>query len=402
MTTQIIIFEDYFVENFYPLTLTRPVFDLKIGTMSNFKRLQKLYPQYELGIFTRKILRNLLYEKYAIEINYLDPNADRYLFINGRIVTNEPIPVMGNDEIGIQGETVSYIRVSKENLKKVPDFLSKFFMEELPKIETKRTDFFEIKYPWDIIKINGEYILKDFNVFYKNDIKSPIDNSIIIKKENIVFIDENVKIGEYTVIDATNGPVIVGKNTEIEPFTFIKGPAFIGEENYIKPHTQIFGGTSIHYKCKIGGEVSNSIFHSFSNKVHHGFIGHSYIGKWVNFGAGTSNSNLKNNYSYINVILNGKTKTKTDMQFLGVIVGDYAKFAINSSINSGTIVGFSANVFSSGELLPKYIPNFAWGLKEKYILKKAIEDARKMMARRNINLTPHLENLFKYIYENFS
>ncbi|MBI2428770.1 MAG: transferase, partial [Ignavibacteriales bacterium] len=216
-----------------------------------------------------------------------------------------------------------------------------------------------------------------------------------------IFIDAGTVIKPGVVIDAEEGPVYIGKNVTIMPFSTIVGPAYIGDHSVVKVGAKIYHDTSIGPVCKVGGEIEASILHSYSNKQHDGFLGHSYLGAWVNCGAGTVTSDLKNNYGSVKVYVNGEP-VDSGMQFVGVTIGDHSKTAINSTFNTGTVVGVSSNIFGTG-FPPKYVPSFSWGAAGEtfttYNADKAINVARKVMIRRTIALTDSEEILFRTIFD---
>lgn len=396
----IIIFEDNATKNFEPLIHTRSIAELKLGTIRLYERVLSAYDLEKVSIIAREEVKGCISENLQLN-SEIDSNSNYSLFINASAVIEEKIENLHDEVIATKNNRVVYAYLKKETIEKLDlqSLTKDFLFSELNHIKQVNTDILLLEYYWDIIRYNGEYIKKDFEKFYsnKNDCKN-IEFEVADKSK--FYLGKNTEISKTVVVDTTSGAVIIGDNVKIEAYTYIKGPVFIGDKTEIKPHSQILSGTSIHYNCRIGGEVNNSIFHSFSNKGHHGFVGHAYVGKWVNFGAGSTNSNLKNNYGYINVYLSKDKSIKTDMQYLGPAIGDYCKFSINSSINSGSIFGFSANVFSSGELLPKRVENFAWGKEEKFELTKAIDCAINMMERRGESLSDNKKERFKNIYEN--
>ena len=207
----------------------------------------------------------------------------------------------------------------------------------------------------------------------------------IIKKEN-VFVGKNVTIKPGVVLDATGGPIIIADNAFIYPNAVIEGPVYIGESSKIKSGATIYENVTIGNVCKVGGEVEESIFMDYSNKQHAGFIGHAYVGSWVNLGADTNNSDLKNNYSKIRIKLSNK-EIDSGSQFLGLMIGDHSKSSINTMFNTGTVVGFSSNIFGIG-FPEKYVPSFTWGGDKSstvYDLNKAMETAKIVMNRRKID-----------------
>jgi UDP-N-acetylglucosamine diphosphorylase/glucosamine-1-phosphate N-acetyltransferase len=217
---------------------------------------------------------------------------------------------------------------------------------------------------------------------------------------DLILVGSNVTIKPGVVIDATNGPVLIDNNAFIFPNAVIEGPVYIGKNSKIKSGATIYENVSIGNVCKVGGELEDTVILPFSNKQHTGFIGHSYLGSWVNLGAATNCSDLKNNYGRVKVMLNGRS-VDTGLQFLGLIAGDHSKSAINTMFNTGTIIGFSSNIFGAG-FPDKYIPSFSWGGSENistYDLKKGIETAKIVMKRREIDFSTEDEKLFKYIFD---
>ncbi|MDZ7763050.1 MAG: hypothetical protein U5K00_01300 [Melioribacteraceae bacterium] len=179
------------------------------------------------------------------------------------------------------------------------------------------------------------------------------------------------------VLDASEGPIFIDDDAQIFPNSYIVGPVYIGKKSLVKANTQIYHDTTIGPVCKVGGEIENSIIHSYSNKQHEGFLGHAYLGSWINIGASSNNSDLKNDYGKIKVLLNGN-EIDTGLQFVGLIMGDHSKCAINSAFNTGTIVGVSCNIYGAG-FPDRYIPSFSWGGSEgfrEYHLRKAVEVAK--------------------------
>jgi UDP-N-acetylglucosamine diphosphorylase/glucosamine-1-phosphate N-acetyltransferase len=201
------------------------------------------------------------------------------------------------------------------------------------------------------------------------------------------------------VVDASAGPVIIGSGVEVMPNAVIEGPCFIGRGSRIKIGGKIYGQTSIGPQCKVGGEVECSIILGYVNKQHDGFLGHSYLGRWVNLGADTNTSDLKNNYGAVRVTLEGR-EIDTGRTFLGSLIGDHAKTGINTMLNTGSAVGVAANVFGGG-FPSKSIPAFAWGGFDResvYRLDDALDVARKVMARRGVEMTPADETLLRYLF----
>ena len=266
-----------------------------------------------------------------------------------------------------------------------------------------------VDYVWDLISNNGKELLADYqflinqnNINSKNNLKGKIFDGVhLVEKENI-FVNEGAVVKPGAVLDAAEGPIYIDENAQIFSNAVVEGPVYVGKNSQIKICAIVYDNVSIGRNCKVGGEVEDSIILPFSNKQHAGFIGHAYIGSWINIGADTNCSDLKNNYGYVKPYLNGKM-VDSKMQFLGVIMGDHSKTAINTMFNTGTTVGFSSNIFGAG-FPEKYIPSFSWGgvpgaKKITYDVEKSIEVAKKMMARRNKQMGNAEEKLFQKIFD---
>ncbi|MFA7228557.1 MAG: putative sugar nucleotidyl transferase, partial [Melioribacteraceae bacterium] len=276
------------------------------------------------------------------------------------------------------------------------DFLQ---FKQLKNVHTTDSKTELMRYPWDFVNRNGSEIANDFKRIVKkgSDFKS---NSVILKNKKNIFIGTGAVVDPFVVLDATDGPIYIGKRVRIMPNCYIQGPVFIGDDSIVKAGAAIYHNTSIGEMCKVGGEIESSIILSYSNKQHAGFLGHSYLGSWINIGAGTNNSDLKNNYENISVLLNGKP-VDTGSQFVGLIMGDHSKTAINTMFNTGTIAGVSCNIFGAG-FPPRYIPSFSWGgsdFLKTYDINKSLQVADLVFKRRGKTYTDEDGNLLKRLFE---
>ena len=405
---QICIFEDDQCVNFYPLTYSRPVYDLVCGIKSLREKINKLFPDKKVSVHCRKYLEDVVkLQNPGLNVNYLDDEP--CLLINGRVMVESNLAELliqqrSEDLVFKNEKNLIAMKISGSNLLKFKNNMSNEFNSELfhdlPSENIKAKTY---NYLWDLISKNGSEIVKDINELEKENLEFvdvKIFNGINTINEDEVFIRNNVTVKPGVVIDASNGPVYIDENAYIYPNAVIEGPAYIGESVKIKAGASIYENVSIGKLSKIGGEVEDTIFLPFSNKQHAGFIGHSYLGSWVNLGADTNCSDLKNNYSTVKVKLNGKA-IDTGSQFLGVMVGDHSKTAINTMFNTGTVVGYSCNIFGAG-FPDKYIPSFSWGGSENlntYELNKSVETAKIVMNRRNEKLFPANERLFESIFK---
>jgi UDP-N-acetylglucosamine diphosphorylase/glucosamine-1-phosphate N-acetyltransferase len=333
------------------------------------------------------------------------------LFINGRVIVDEKfikaIPLDGEQDIVyVKDDSVVAARVGGQKLKSLKSHLNGIFsISDFDGLQVRQVDVTMIQYPWELIKNNGSQLRADFDLLKKTQSKKKTSKKkfpgVYILNEKNVVIGDGAIIKPGVVIDAENGPVYIGKNVQIMSFSTIIGPAYIGDGSVVKIGAKIYEDCSIGPVCKVGGEIEASIIHGYSNKQHDGFLGHSYLGAWVNCGAGTVTSDLKNNYSSVKVYVNGNP-VDSKMQFAGVTIGDHSKTAINSTFNTGTVIGVSSNVFGTG-FPPKYVPSFSWGAAGEtfttYNIDKAISVARKVMIRRGIELSDPEEKLFRKIFD---
>lgn len=401
----ICIFEDEKYQQLQPLTYFRPSYNLRCGILSLHRKIRRNYPDTRVELNTRAYLRNLLKQNHPNEI-VEHVQADKMLFVNGRILVDDDfhltVPFDGPDQLFTCNRTLIAARVSGKNLDQVnnslKDVLSINDFPELPAIEISVRI---IDYPWDLIKYNAEEIISDYkkiSVLRENQIKE-YPGVYFLNKEDI-FIGKNVKLKPGVVLDAEDGPIYIGDNAQIMQNASIQGPAFIGQNSIVKMSATIYHNSSIGKVSKVGGEIENTIIHSYSNKQHNGFLGNSYLGSWVNLGAGTTNSDLKNNYGNIKVFINNKL-IDSDRQFVGLTMGDHSKAAINTSFNTGTVVGVSSNVFG-GSFPPKYLPSFCWGGSEAlttFDIDRSIEVAERVMLRRNVVLTDIDKELFRTVFQ---
>jgi UDP-N-acetylglucosamine diphosphorylase / glucose-1-phosphate thymidylyltransferase / UDP-N-acetylgalactosamine diphosphorylase / glucosamine-1-phosphate N-acetyltransferase / galactosamine-1-phosphate N-acetyltransferase len=257
----------------------------------------------------------------------------------------------------------------------------------------------QIVYPWDIIFLNDAQIRADFKWVTKGKKSMPLSPTVRVIQLADIFIEEGTKL-EFCTLNSTTGPIYIGKHAEIMEGSSVRGPFSLGEMSVLKMNSRIYGGTSLGSYCMGGGEIKNAIMMGYSNKAHDGYLGDAVIGEWCNFGAGTTNSNVKNGADVIKIWTMGDARVEVVVgQKCGVIVGDYTRFAINSSINTGSMVGVSANVFGAG-LLPKEISHFSWGTTGKrYNFERAIGDINNWKKMKGKLLTDAERKVLEHIFQ---
>lgn len=405
MTHPICIFEDSLCSQLFPLTLTRPVFDLRCGILTLKEKIIREFHDRSIILFCRSYLKDFIQqENPAAQMNKVD--SDLCLFINGRVIVDLDLVrtfECSQERIFLhRGEIVAaFVRGSNVTrfIKSIDHDSHAKELINVDKVELDGVNF--INYPWDLVHQNPAEIGKDFDRLNKGGvIEGVVSEKAILLNRNNIHIGPGSSIKAGAILDAEKGPIHLGKNVTIMSNAVLEGPVCVGDNSVIKIGAKIYEGTSIGEVCKVGGEVEESIIHSFSNKQHDGFLGHAYLGQWVNLGADTNNSDLKNNYGAVKVYVDGRWVDSGSM-FVGLFMGDHSKSGINTMFNTGTVVGTMCNVFSSG-FPPKYIPSFSWGGSDGMVeheLEKAIETARQVMARRKQDLSPEYERIFRHLFE---
>ncbi len=403
MKKNICLFEDEKYENLLPLVFTRPVYDLRCGILTLREKLSHYLPNIKITLHTRKVLHNVVQERNPKHnVNYY--GSEDILFINGRLIIEKQISkeikkLEINTALTCSGEIIAAY-VSYNNFKQLLTDGSEFIHFEKLNLSCKEANAKLISFPWNLVNENGNQIKSDYSLLVKESATIKKYSSVEYLNKNEIYVARDAKIDPFVHLDASYGPIYISKGVHIMSHSLIQGPAFIGEATVVKALAAIYRDTSIGEVCKVGGEIESSILHSHTNKQHEGFLGHAYIGSWVNLGASTNNSNLKNNYSTVSVLIKGKN-VDTKSQFVGLIMGDHSKTAICTMFNTGTIVGVSCNIFGAG-FPARYIPSFSWGGSDflrNYDIEKCLEVARVVLARRKLILTNAEEELLRNVYE---
>lgn len=402
----ICIFEDGGYSGLLPLAYNRASYELRLGMYTLMERILQQYPEkVSVSLFAREYLTDVLEERFPCRINTLDPDADGYLFINGRSLDLPPVPLKGGDEIGVYEDTLVYARLSKKNFR---DLSPDFFTSNKPlKLKEKPPTIRQVEltlanYLWDIVKNNREELGKDLSALTgKGRTRGKVYDGVHILNPQRVFLGKGSRVKPGCVLDAEEGPIYIGEDAEIMPNAVIVGPAYIGRGSVILPAARLRQGTNIGEGCKVGGEVSNAIIHSHSNKQHDGFLGDSYVGSWVNIGAGAVTSNLKNTYGSVHAKLDtGKKLVDTKVMFFGSAIGDHAKIGINSSLDAGSHIGCHSNI-AGRKPIPKYLPPFSWVTdsgQKVYNMRKAFMVASTAMTRRSKGMSAAEEAMYGKVF----
>ncbi|MCD4682474.1 MAG: GlmU family protein [Bacteroidales bacterium] len=369
-----ILFDDQSRNNLLPLTFLRPVADIRFGILTIREKWEKY-----LKVKTSTLTETYLSAKFPIV------KDKQNILINGSVCPNSELISEINSLKANQALVTEDFIIALHILAEDLDESGEMDISGIDEIETK-SEFLKINDLWEIFSLNGEAIKKDFDLITKRRKTEELSSTNRVVGEENIFIEKGARI-EFAILNATNGPIYIGKNAEIMENSVIRGPFAICDHGVVKMSAKIYGPTTIGPFSKVGGEINNSVIFGYSNKAHDGFLGNSVIAEWCNLGADTNTSNLKNSYDHVKLwSYPQKTFTDTGLQFCGLIMGDHSKTGINTMFNTGTVVGVNVNIFGSG-FQRNFIPSFTWGGKSGhkiYDIKKALEVAEAMYQRRDI------------------
>jgi len=392
--------------NFHPIALSRPIWELRVGMTSLAEKMVAKVNPSDVACFVPPYLADV----YAGETDWKVNDAstlggDDLLLVNARVKAADfDVSPGGASQAGFDadGECL-FARIARQDLGRLKtdsiDALIQSIKGSLPAAEGPVATW---GYTWDLVLANPEQLTIDFNAAGRSAIEGTVEQPSAIRgSAKDVYIASGALVHPMVVIDAAEGPIYIDEGAEIHPFTRIEGPCYIGKK------TILFGakcreGNSIGPVCRVGGEVEESIIHGHSNKYHDGFLGHAYVGEWVNLGALTTNSDLKNDYSSVQVSLDGRRPIDTNSTKVGSLIGDHTKTSIGTLFNTGAYVGAMTLIAATGKPLPKYIPSFAWFLEgvvtKGFGKQKLYDTARTAMGRRKQEWTPAMEAMWNEIF----
>ena len=451
---RLFLFEDQRHSNFYPLTLTRPVWDLRLGFLTLAEKWALEFSDVEVQGELRSELVDVFQENISAPFGWRsnfgrrsgaettdatvsksggsspEGSSKPQLLINSRFLPTDALLVALKKWIDNPEQFTEFIHneAGEETLvaKGIPankgeiDFEGRRSADLEESVETVHIFLDELEWienPWDLLDKNGEEIERDvmrmeqnarlgkvaYNEAFWNfsaGTTSGFHSNAFVDDTSAIYMHPTAVVEPGVTIQTTDGPVIIGPSALIMAGSHLKGPLAIGEGTIVKMGALLYKNSTIGPHCKVGGEVSNCIFHSFINKAHHGYAGNSIFGQWVNLGAGTTTSNLRGNYGEVRIRdwVSGKD-ISTGRQFLGSIMGDHVKTGINTILNTGTVVGPSSMIFGAG-FAPKWIDSFSWinadtGEATEYDIEKSLVDMQRMMARRELTLSESYASLMR-------
>jgi len=383
-----ILFDSDVRNSLLPFTYTRPVADIRIGVLTIREKWEKF-----LGFTTTSITEEYLENKYPMV------ELDKNILINASFLptknlVNQVRKLSKNQAIFKDEKVIAFFTSDTQ------EHVDFDFYEQL---EFKE-EVLQIKNTWDIFSLNDKAIQADFDLLTEGRTSQPIPSGVHAIQEENIFIEKGATVS-YSSLNASKGPIYIGKDSEIMEGSLVRGPFALGENSILKMGTKVYGATSVGPFCKVGGEINNSVLFGYSSKGHEGFLGNSVLGEWCNIGADSNTSNLKNNYAEVKLWNYQEERfTNTGLQFCGLMMGDHSKCGINTMFNTGTVIGVSANIFGSG--FPRnFVPSFSWGGAAgftTYQIKKVFEVAKVVMKRRGLELTETDKKILHHVFNETS
>ena len=380
-----ILFDDEVRNSLLPFTFTRPVADIRIGILTIREKWEK-YLNTSISTKTEKYLSKkfpMITESANVLLNAS--------FCPTKELVSLILNLKKNEAVYKEDNLIAYF---SENTQEEVDF------SDYKKINFKG-DLLRVKNTWDIFSKNGIALQDDYEIITGGRQSAPISpTNHLINPENI-FLEEGARV-EYSILNAMEGPIYLGKDSEVMEGNLIRGAFALCEKAVVKMGAKIYGPTTVGPYGKVCGEINNSVIFGYSSKGHDGYLGNSVLGEWCNIGADSNNSNLKNNYAKVR-LWNYATERfeHTGLQFCGLMMGDHSKTAINTMFNTGTVIGVNANIYVPG--FPRnFVPSFSWGGASgftTYLPKKAYEAAEVMMARRGVIFDEEEAEILNQVFE---
>ena len=387
----IILFDNEVREALLPLTFTRPIAELRIGILTISQKWEQM-----LGGKASYLTQNYLAKKYPIHIE-----AENFVIDGSVIPTPELARLVAQldlNEALMDGDEFIAAKVTNDQ---IAHLMNNEPIAALEGTDIAGTPFLKIRHTWDLFRYNKTAIQLDFVALTKNRPSAPISSTNTLINKHQIFVEAGATV-ECSVLNATDGPIYIGKNAVVMEGCLIRGAFALGDNATLKMGAKVYGPTTIGPSSKFGGEIKNSVVFGYSNKSHDGYLGNAVIGEWCNLGANTNNSNMKNNYSMVKVWnYEANNYINSGEQFCGLVMGDHTKCGINTMLNTGTVIGIFGNIFGAG-FPAKFIPSFTWGgvnSSTTYQLEKALQVAEKVYQRRKKSFDSTEQNIIKAIFE---
>ncbi|MBI4364700.1 MAG: hypothetical protein HY568_04650 [Candidatus Latescibacteria bacterium] len=407
------LYEDAEAASFGPLTLLRPIFALRCGIFTLAEKLALAFPESRLCLLVRPHLEEWTRQLYP-SAHVGDPPPEETIFLNGRLC-------MTDDEVlhflAASPQEATYMAQGTLFAAKVRGERVGHACRHLREGNPERA-FEDVRFPAevqgflarscaDLIRWSPRQILQDSRYLFEGGVvRGTVDDGVRLLKPGAIHVARGARVMAGSVINAEGGPVVIRENATVEPLAYVEGPASVGEGSIVRAMARIRSGTSIGPLCRVGGEIAETVFQGYANKQHDGFLGHSFVGEWVNLGANTNTSDLKNTYTNVRTYRTAREYLDREGQdsgqlLLGVQVGDFTKTGITTSFATGATVGVGCNLFGT-EVMPAYVPSFVWGAPGSFVehrIDPMIETALRAMERRQVDLATELDSLLRRAHE---
>lgn len=401
---RLVIFEDEGYGRLYPLTYLRATFELRCGMLATADRIRSCFPHLEAAYAARADLKEVLPQRFpGAVVNHVETLADDVLLVNGRVLDRRVAgAAKQSGRVWVRDGTVLAANVPAAEAGRFRrESVAAFVADAAAALPRVDVDWRMVTWPWDLVNANPHLLAEDFDAARRSGIDGTLHSaSVILGDAKDVYVAPGAEVLPFVCLDARSGPITIDEGAVVNPHSYVQGPCYIGRGTHIVG-AKVREGCSIGPVCRIGGEVEESIIHGYSNKYHDGFLGHAYVGEWVNLGALTTNSDIKNDYSPVQVYAEGDFRDTGSIK-VGCFIGDHTKTSIGTFFNTGTSVGIMTLLVGSGGLLPKFIPSFVWfaggAITRGFGLDSLLDTARAAMARRKKVLTPEEEDLIRTVH----
>lgn len=400
---QLCIYEDHAVDKLEPITLTRPLIQVRIGVSTILDKILTCFRPSSWGLWVRPYLVPLTQELYPDRpINHVSwLENDATILVNSRWLPPSRFDSIDEPHVGVCENQIAYIRLSRPLRFHQPHDWPDNLQGELADLPKRSVPGRFLCHPWDVIAINEDILIEEAHAWISCSASREIPKSVhVVGDNNLVSIDATASVEPPVVLNTHHGPIIIDKHAEVHAFSRLEGPCYIGCHSVILSG-RIRRGTTIGPGCRIGGEVEASIFQGWSNKYHEGFLGHSWIGEWVNIAAGVQVSDLRHDYQSVPVRYHGQ-KQDSGLLKLGAIIGDHTKLGLGALVNTGSIFGAFCSILPGPSYVPGYIPSFCrcvrGELRVQEDLEACLDLARRVMRRRQNELSTTLADVYRYVY----
>jgi UDP-N-acetylglucosamine diphosphorylase/glucosamine-1-phosphate N-acetyltransferase len=401
---RVCVFEDAGVRSLDPLSLTRPAFDLWCGSTTLLQRQVRFFGAADVGALVRASLAELCQLAHpGLAVNDAAWVRGAAALVNARWLppTEEPPPEPDVPQVGLVGGQVAFVVLPPPGPPPLAeDTLGEWLERWRQALPHRDAGGAMIDYPWDLVERNGEALCQDLR-WRRREWASPAPGTpTVIGPLDRLAVSPGAVVEPWVIADTTRGPVLIDAGAVVHAFSRLEGPCYVGKGSRVLG-AKVRGGT-IGPDCRVGGEVEASIFQGHSNKYHEGFLGHSYVGEWVNLGAGSQVSDLRNDYGPVSVIVAGQ-KVSTGLTKVGAFLGDHTKVGLGALLNSGTAAGAFCHLLPEGRLLPKVIPSFCevWQgqLRGRVDLRELLGTAETVVRRRGQEWGPAQAEFVVSFYE---